>query len=233
MKSLLKICLLFCAVIGYANSASASIMEFTTPIGATISSLPVSAKVTFTTSADLITIVLENLQADAKSVAQCISGLSFTVSTGQSSGTLFSSSGIERWVSSKGAVTNGSAVSTGWSLGSTGGQLQLDVLGTKVGPEHTIIGPPAAGGTYTHANGSIAGNGPHNPFIAQLATFTLNVPGVTAASGIDNVVFSFNTSPGSNVIGSGSGVPVPEPATMSLLVLGGIAVLIRRRRTAA
>jgi hypothetical protein len=56
-------------------------------------------------------------------------------------------------------------------------------------PSDLIIGP----GPYDNANGSIDGNGPHNPFINQSATFTATDPSITDATTITDVVRSFGT----------------------------------------
>ena len=189
----------------------------------TLSGSPVDASATFTTSANTISISLSNLIVNPTSVIQNISDLAFTLSTGQTVGTLTSSTGLERTVASNGTYTDGAVVSTGWAVSSSGGGLLLNVLGTAIGPEHTILGAPGAGNVYSNANGSIAGNDPHNPFLAGAVTFNLNVAGVTAASTITGVTFSFGTTEGNNVTGSctrGCTPSVPEPASLMLLGSG-------------
>jgi hypothetical protein len=80
-------------------------------------------------------------------------------------------------------------------------------------------------GLYDSANGSLAGNRPHNPFIDQTATFILNVP-ISQDTRIDEVIFSFGTAPGQDATGN---PPVPEPA--SILLLGtGLSWLVLRHR---
>ena len=58
-------------------------------------------------------------------------------------------------------------------------------------------------------------------------TFTLSVPGVTAQTGIDEVVFSFGTTSGNDIDGTRQN---PEPATVALLGFGAIGMVLRRRR---
>jgi hypothetical protein len=215
--------LLACLVVLASSHANASIIIMSTPDPTRMDDQPVDVQATFTTGTDSITVVVNNLQINPTSIIQNLSGLRLTVSTGQTAGTLVSSSGVPRRVAKKGAYTDQASVSTGWELETIGTEIRLHVLGTDAGPSHTLLGLPDELGIYTSANGSIAGNKPHNPFLAERATFVLSVLGVTAASTITEATFEFGTSPGSNV-------SVPEPAALLLLTLGGIALVWRRRR---
>jgi hypothetical protein len=213
------------------TAAQATPISFVTPTGSTdAAGDPVNAKVTFTMGAGTVTILLENKQTGEKDVGQNLSDLLFTMSTGQNSGTLSSSSGLERTVAGNKTFTDGSTVAAGWVLSTSGTNLLLDVLSGpgNSGPAHTILGLPT-GSSYPNAMGSIAGNGPHNPFLAESATFVVSVPGVTAASTISGATFSFGTTAGDNI----PGIPVPEPSTLILAGLGGLSLLIYRSRRAA
>jgi hypothetical protein len=194
---------------------------------------PVSASATFTTGAGTVAISLTDLLANPGNIGQLISDLDFVLSGGQTSGTLApaASSGLQRTVNSGGTFTDGATMSTGWGLNNNvGGGLQLDALGF-VGPAGLIIGPPGGGGTYSAANGSIAGNGPHNPFIFGTATFNLSVPGVTVDSTITSVTFSFGTTAGDNVQGGRPPQEIPDGGTTLWLLglaLSGMAAAKRR-----
>jgi hypothetical protein len=127
-----------------------------------------------------------------------------------------------------GAVTPGACCAI-WGLSNTGGTYHLDALLGRgaggTGPANLIIGP----GPYTNANGSIARNRPHNPFINTSATFTLALAGVTANSVITDIVFSFGTE--------GATVPVPVPIPTAVWLFGsgllGLIVIARRKQSSA
>src|SRR5579871_1911598 len=214
-------------ILACAMAAHASSITYVTPTGSTTSGGAVKAQADFSTGAGFVTITLTDLQINPTDVAQLISDITFTLSNGATTGTLASSSGQEITVAGPGS-TLGSTVATGWGINSNvGGGIELDALGF-VGPKHLIIGPGGAGG-YTNANGSIAGNGPHNPFLNGSATFTIDIAGVTADTTITGATFSFGTTEGADLVTGCVGTPgtagcnsstVPEPTTLSLLGVG-------------
>jgi len=213
---------------------SAATVTFVTPTGSTTSG-PVNASATFTTTANQILVSLSNLQDNTTDVAQALSDLNFTFSNGLTTGTLTSSSGQQVTIAANGTTTLGSTTSTGWGLNNNvSGGLQLNALGF-VGPAGLIVGPPGPGGVYTNANGSIAGNGPHNPFINQTATFTISNAAITAATLITSAVFSFGTTAGINVTGVPSTNPVPLPGALPLFAtgLGGLLLMRWKRKRKA
>jgi len=213
-----------------AVGAHAGTFTFMTAPGATESGgNPVKAAASVTTGDGTVTIQLFNLLANPTTVAQNLSDFAFSLSGTTALGSLASSSGQEINVAADGTFTLGSTVAAGWILSSPAtGSYILDALAAGgAGPEHTIIGGAGIGGTYSNANGSIAGNDPHNPFLNQSATFTLNITGVTAATTISNVIFSFGTASGND---SGGGSTVPEPLSLSLVGGGLLTLGLLRKR---
>jgi hypothetical protein len=205
-----------------ARAASAAVIMLGTPPGSNAGGSPVNAMAMVTTSANQITILLKNLQSNPTSVVQSVSGLQFTLSTGQTSGTLVSSSGIERTVADLGVYSDGAAAATGWALVTVGSSLKLDALAGANSPKHTIVGPPDSGNLYSSGNGSVTGDS-HNPFMGESASFTIAVPGVTAASTISTAIFQFNTAGNTTV----TATTVPEPAGFAAILL--LQALARRR----
>ena len=217
-----------------------AVITFVTPAGSTVGGQPVDASVTFTTTDTTITVALTNLEANPTSVIQNLSDLEFTFSQDVFPSAIGGSdSGQEITVASDGTFSLGSTVSTGWGLSAPNHHsVLLGVLGTPTGPAHTIIGPPGPGNVYSNANGSIAGNGPHNPFLNQTANFTIIFP-LPLLKGVDvtSATFSFGTTSGNDVAGVAAGSPVPEPSSIGALALGLggllIGMLFRRSKSAA
>jgi hypothetical protein len=181
-----------------------------------------------------VTITLNNNLTNAQvvSVIQNISGVYFQVSGYNLGAVSLSGSNSTQSTNIDGSgngVLAGAVNPTGWGAGHSGSTITVCVIcafgiNAPAGPDQTIVGGTGSG-AYANANGSIAGNGPHNPFLAGTVTFTLVVPGVTANSTFSNVVVQFGTTatpPGTQ--------QVPEPASMFLLGTGLIGVAAGFRR---
>jgi len=222
------------AVVSFAGAALANSYTFTTPGGSVDSAGdPVNASASFTTGNGTLSISLSNLLVNQKDVGQNISDLFFTLSSNSTSGTI-GTDGPDPLVNvdASGNASSGGTGAAGWNLtfnAVTG--FHLDGLnGATSTPAHTILGAPGPGGTYSNANGSIAGNSPHNPFINQTATWTLNIAGVSSTTAVTSATFSFGTTSGNNVPGTPNIPNVPDGgSTLTLLgaALGGLG-LVRR-----
>jgi hypothetical protein len=182
-----------------------------------------------------VTITLNNNLTNAQvvSVIQNVSGVYFQVS-GYNGGAV-SLSGSNSTQSTNidnggNAVLAGAVNPTGWAAGHSGSTITACVIcafgiSSPAGPDQTLIGGTGSG-AYASANGSIAGNNPHNPFLAGTLTLTLVVPGVTVNSTFSDVVIQFGTE-----ATPPQTQQVPEPASMLLLGSGlvGVAAGFRRR----
>ena len=216
---------IICLLAACSVAATAATITFSTATGATSGGQPVDATTTITTGAGTITVSLTDLLANPTDAGQLVSDLFFDLSTAPTTPliTTTTPTGTLIAIAANGTVSSGGTTFDTWALTSSGTTIHLDSLAG--GPAQTIIGP----GPYTNANGSIAGNGPHNPFIQNTATFTFAVQGVTAATTVTAATFSFGTVPGNNVP-AGPNTPVPEPISLSLLGGGFIALGLFRKR---
>jgi|HubBroStandDraft_6_1064221.scaffolds.fasta_scaffold141356_2 hypothetical protein len=220
---------LLATVLTISGIASGTTITFVTPSGSTTSSGSVNASAVFATGPGTLTIALSDLLASPTSMGQLLSSVQFGLSSSLNGSASMSSSATERAVNSNSSFTEGSRVSTGWALQlSGGGGVFICVIcpaggtpgPTALPPSHVIIGA----GPYTNANNSITGNGPHNPFLDETATFTISDSAITSATIASDVVFGFGTQFGSVVQGQVSAPPVPENRTMLLIGTGLILI---------
>ena len=216
--------IIICAAVSCASVAYADFFTFSTPAGATAGGQPVNATAIFNTLSGVVLVTITNNQANPTSIIQAVSDLFFDLSN-VTSGTLATSQGLERTIAADGTFTDDGLVSTGWALSNSGSTFHLNVLGTAIGPAHLIIGPPDNSGLYSNANGSIAGNKPHNPFLGGVATFSIFDPAISPDTQVSNVVFSFGTEAGTNVPST------PDSgATVTLLGLGLMGLAAARAK---
>ena len=223
-------------------AAQADMITFDTAVGATTSGGAVDATATITTAAGMITLSLTNLEANPTDVAQNLSDFEFTLSDGMATGATFAAGAVDSaqqiTVNHGGTATLGSSLTTAaaidWALSTpTTAEIMLDKLPN--GPSQLIIGPSASGGLYSNANGSIAGNGPHNAFLDQTVTWVIDDPNVTADSTVTAATFSFGTTEGADLVPGTlvPGSPVPEPSFYGAVAAGLAGLLIAARRSSA
>jgi hypothetical protein len=212
---------------------------YNTAGGSTAGGQPVNATATFTITAGHVEILLTNLLSNPKSDIQTLNGIQFTLSSGQTVGSNFTSSALHRQIDSNAPNPTGwhdvGVSSTNWNLNNgVSGGIELTSIGNSGGSPTLIGGPDVATNAYLAAGGSIAGSGPHNPFLAGTATYELDISGLQANASISSMRFEFGTAGGTNVTGMLT-PSVPEPSTviMTSLGLGALGLVQRARRRKA
>jgi hypothetical protein len=212
-----------------AATLSASSVTFSTPSGSQTGGQDVSATATFTITSGNLDITLQNTASSITNAGQVLSGLQFVLSSGGTA-SLFSSAGQEVTIDSTGTPTLGSFGSTGWGFGTKSGSLILcDICvsgvtfstNQTVAPSNTIIPTETS---YSSANGSIKGNGGHNPFLEGTVTFDIVDSAITSDTTISSAIFSFSTTDGNDVTGVTPLTSTPEPVSSALAGAGILAL---------
>jgi hypothetical protein len=180
-------------------------------------------------------LTLTNTTVNPGSVASNISGFEFILSGGTVATTPPIESSLGRTVNGDGTYTDGPVANVGWVYSNPlPNKFELDVLSGPghAGPKNTILGlPNATDNKYDAADGSIAGNPGHNPFLASSVTFTFNfASGVSSDTHVTEADVQFGTLDGQfatvcngNCVVTQTG-STPEPSTI-LMAISGLGLL--------
>ena len=208
---------------------------------------PLAASAAFTTSAGLLSVTITNGLSPTQivSAGQTVSDLSFILSNAPGTLGTTSASGQLANIGGSGQafVHNVPGDPVRW-LGRgpppPGGTGSFSIEGNTITMEAIGGGQPSQlilSGVTTSSNASIQGR-QFNPFVIGPATFTLALSGVTAATTITQVTFSFGTGPDTFITAPDTFITVPGPIVGAGLpglvaACGGLLALARRRRKLA
>jgi len=206
----------------------------------TVGTNAISAEADVTFGAGTITITLKNLTTDPNThdAGEALTGFDFTLSSGSITG-ITSSSGQQVDVDGSGHVTvaaSGEPTVPEWGTQSLGAGFRLafnlESGGIPPAADSSILGPDATDavpGTYS-VGSSLSGNG-HQPYTYKNGTFVIAAPGVNGDTKITESTFRFGTQLETGIPGDGGGSGrTPEPASVGILAIGGLALLARRRK---
>ena len=224
-----------CVYIVCAHPAHAN--TWTTPTGTTVEGLPVDASANIVNNfGDTYTVTLNDTQANPTSVAQALSGLAITFQNTvvpiapfyQGDGVAVGANGAATYI--PGAVY-GEYLNVPSPWVTTFNKSFTAAIVSASSPAYSLIGPPGPDGTYSNANGSIAGNGPHNPFLTGPVTFNITISGLTASDTVNSAIFSFGTTEGAELVHGIPQITAPDGGTTVLLLgsaLAGLGLLRRK-----
>jgi hypothetical protein len=200
---------------------------------------------------DTILISVANLQKNPVNIGQLISRVNFTLShfTNTSpNAAVVTERATEIEIDRMGRIVEVDAtLDTDWKiLPVATGRFDLCTICNGSGdPDQLLIGAPAANGRYPNANGGIAGNNSHNPFLLASAetytegplagvnsmpSWTIRLNGIQPTTYVTAVAFGFGTSYGALTAEADALTPTPEPGTMILLGCGVALMFAARRR---
>jgi hypothetical protein len=202
---------------------------------------PEDATASFSISGNVVTIVLNNLEANPTGAGQLISGITFNA-LGATGASGMTSSGVLATIG-VGVLNSGNPVTLPhWGFSFSGGALTLvETAGSAAmggSPVDMIIGPDASGNPnsfnptdYTAANSSITGN--HQPSVLGTATFMITFTG--DVTNFSDVEMAFGTGPDNFVPGTPNTPGVPDGGSTAILLgsamigLGSLRTWLRRK----
>ncbi len=214
-----------------------------TSAGTNDNGYPLNGSLLFDFYNDKLTITINNT-ASPKSVMEAIYGVEFSLNNFNGKLSLNNSTtiGNETTISRGGAyistgpysnnVSPANKLANPWTF-SGSGNYTLEVGSNQ--PQDLVIGPADSTGKYSSANASLAGNGPHNPFLASGAVFTLNDTGnsITDMTGLSgNMKVLYGTGPSSYALNPSqfATMSVPVPGTLPLFIGGTLGLIALRKR---
>ncbi len=196
---------------------------------------PVDATADVSISGTTVTVTLTDNLADPVSVGSVLNGIQLDISGAKGASNLSADNAktvtIDKNKVATTGTANGQTIASNYGLS---GYSAITLSALSTGPNYLIIGP----GPYSNSKGSIAGNGPHNPFINGSETFSFSLAGASSFSESDvtGVTFLFGTSCWQTSPGVTTYAAVPEPSTviaamLLLLPLGlGSAHILRKHK---
>ncbi|NNM85210.1 MAG: PEP-CTERM sorting domain-containing protein [Phycisphaerales bacterium] len=199
---------------------------------------PLDATITFdfSVAAKNLTITIDNTTPSTYSAGELIRSVGFSLASVTAPASLNNVAmvGDERTVAGNGSFTDSAELvnarlTSPWTFNPNGGGYTLSAAGSK----DLVIGPANANSQYS-GNGSIDGNHGHNPFLTSGASFTINLPGITPGSEVagNNIVVGYGTSClTASAPLTFTSSSAPEPATLGMLAVGGVGLLLGRRKT--
>jgi hypothetical protein len=186
---------------------------------------PEDATASFSISGNVVTIVLNNLEANPTGAGQLISGITFNA-LGATGATAMTSSGVEANIDGSGVLNGGLPVTLShWGFAFNGTSMTLvETAGNAAqpgSPVDMIIGPDAHGGfnplDYGNANPSITGN--HQPSVLGTATFTITLSGTV--TNFSDVRMAFGTGPDNFLPGTPTPPSAPDGGS-TVILLGSV-----------
>lgn len=230
-KLLISTCLIAASLIATAGKMNATLITYSGTVGGQSANATINA----TFGLNSLTIVASGMTANPTSVVQALSAIDFSV-LGGLTGTLSSVSGQLITIAANKSFTNtvGTPI---WAQSGPGFYTTAIGVGPS-SPDHLLIGAPNGLNLYSNANGGIAGNGPHNPFVGQTLTLVYNITGATANSALASLELQFGTTASNEfrvnitnrIPPNEQGVPEPSTAVFALAGFGAIAFWRTRKK---